>query len=62
VGIGGNTALASQTVETLRSDLVRIGIVALLVNFVLLLAFLARPSRRSISWRRASWGSVRPSA
>ncbi|CAA9550941.1 MAG: hypothetical protein AVDCRST_MAG79-2698, partial [uncultured Thermoleophilia bacterium] len=43
VSIGGNTALALQTVDTLRSDLLRIAVVALLANFVLLLAFLRAP-------------------
>jgi putative drug exporter of the RND superfamily len=38
--IAGDTALAEETVDTIRDDLVRIGIVAFLVNFVLLAIFL----------------------
>jgi putative drug exporter of the RND superfamily len=40
VRLGGDTALAEETVETISSDLVRIGIVAFLVNFLLLAIFL----------------------
>jgi RND superfamily putative drug exporter len=38
--LAGDTALAEETVDTIKSDLVRIGIAAFLVNFVLLAIFL----------------------
>ena len=40
VGFGGETALAAETVQTLVHDLARIGVAVLLVNLVLLVAFL----------------------
>ncbi len=40
VRLAGDTALAGETVETIKSDLVRIGIAAFLVNFLLLALFL----------------------
>jgi RND superfamily putative drug exporter len=40
VRIAGDTALAEETVETITHDLIRIGIVAFLVNFLLLAIFL----------------------
>ena len=40
VRLAGDTALAAETVETIKSDLVRIGIAAFLVNFLLLALFL----------------------
>ena len=40
VRLAGDTALAAETVETIKSDLVRIGIAAFLVNFFLLALFL----------------------
>ena len=40
VRLAGDTALASETVETITRDLVRIGIAAFLVNFFLLALFL----------------------
>jgi RND superfamily putative drug exporter len=40
VGLAGDTALAAETVETIKSDLVRIGIAAFVVNFLLLALFL----------------------
>jgi RND superfamily putative drug exporter len=40
VSLGGDTALAEETVETITHDLVRIGIAAFLVNFLLLAIFL----------------------
>lgn len=38
--LAGDTALADETVETISHDLVRIGIAAFLVNFLLLVVFL----------------------
>jgi RND superfamily putative drug exporter len=38
--LAGDTALSEETVETIKHDLVRIGIVAFLVNFLLLAIFL----------------------
>jgi RND superfamily putative drug exporter len=38
----GDTALAAETVDAIRSDAVRVGIVVLLVNFLLLAIFLRR--------------------
>jgi uncharacterized protein (DUF2267 family) len=38
--VGGETAVASDTVDRVLSDLVRIGIVALLINLLLLMVFL----------------------
>jgi RND superfamily putative drug exporter len=40
VRIAGDTALAEETVETITHDLIRIGVVAFLVNFLLLAIFL----------------------
>ena len=40
VRLAGDTALAGETVETIKRDLVRIGIAAFLVNFLLLALFL----------------------
>jgi putative drug exporter of the RND superfamily len=40
VGLAGDTALAEETVETITHDLIRIGIAAFLVNFILLAIFL----------------------
>jgi putative drug exporter of the RND superfamily len=40
VRLAGDTALAGETVETIKHDLVRIGIAAFLVNFLLLALFL----------------------
>ncbi|HET9507624.1 MAG TPA: MMPL family transporter [Gaiellaceae bacterium] len=40
VRLAGDTALAEETVETITHDLIRIGIVAFLVNFLLLAIFL----------------------
>ena len=40
VSVAGDTALAEETVETISQDLVRIGIAAFLVNFLLLVVFL----------------------
>jgi RND superfamily putative drug exporter len=40
VRLAGDTALAAETVETIKRDLVRIGIAAFLVNFLLLALFL----------------------
>ena len=40
MGVAGDTALAEETVETISHDLVRIGIAAFLVNFLLLVVFL----------------------
>jgi RND superfamily putative drug exporter len=40
VRLAGDTALAAETVETIKRDLVRIGIAAFLVNFFLLALFL----------------------
>jgi putative drug exporter of the RND superfamily len=40
VRLAGDTALADETVETISEDLVRIGIAAFLVNFLLLVVFL----------------------
>ncbi len=39
-GLAGDTALAGETVRTIKSDLIRIGIAAFLVNFLLLALFL----------------------
>ena len=40
VRIAGDTALAEETVRTITHDLIRIGIAAFLVNFLLLALFL----------------------
>ena len=40
VSIAGDTALAGETVETITRDLLRIGVVAFIVNFLLLALFL----------------------
>ena len=40
VRLAGDTALAGETVETITHDLIRIGIAAFLVNFILLAIFL----------------------
>jgi RND superfamily putative drug exporter len=40
VRLAGDTALAGETVETITHDLIRIGIAAFLVNFILLAVFL----------------------
>ena len=40
VRLAGDTALADETVETISEDLLRIGIAAFLVNFLLLVVFL----------------------
>ncbi len=40
VRVAGDTALADETVETISEDLLRIGIAAFLVNFLLLVVFL----------------------
>ena len=40
VRLAGDTALAGETVETITQDLIRIGIAAFLVNFILLAIFL----------------------
>jgi RND superfamily putative drug exporter len=40
VGVGGNTALAAETVDTVLSDLVRIGLTVLGINLVFLVLFL----------------------
>lgn len=40
VAFGGNTALADETISTVLEDLVRIAIVALVVNFLFLVVFL----------------------
>jgi RND superfamily putative drug exporter len=40
VRIAGDTALAAETVETIQSDLIRIGVAAFLVNVLLLVVFL----------------------
>ncbi len=40
VSVAGDTALAEETVETISQDLLRIGIAAFLVNFLLLVVFL----------------------
>ena len=40
ISVAGDTALAEETVETITHDLIRIGIAAFLVNFLLLALFL----------------------
>lgn len=40
VDLGGNTALADETIDVILEDLVRIAVAALLVNFLFLLVFL----------------------
>ncbi len=43
VSIGGDTALAKETVDAVSSDFVRIAVVALAANFLLILLFLRAP-------------------
>ena len=40
VRLAGDTALAEETIDTINHDLIRIGVVAFIVNFVLLAVFL----------------------
>ena len=62
VRIAGDTALAEETVRTITHDLVRIGIAAFLVNFLLLALFLrALIAPRSISFSPRRWRSRRAS-
>lgn len=60
--LAGDTALAGETIRTITHDLLRIGVVAFLVNFLLLASSCARSSLRSTSSSPPRWRSRPASA